>query len=277
MTQKVQPNDSANPHATHSDHHALSYRQVVGDMYSQWALDCVIEIAYAVSKDFIARPEFYKTDDVPNGIADLRAAYGSISSLPNRTQRQDINSPIFGASDGYPSDNANDKFRALRKPLFDACTVYLMRTNSDAAAPVKETVLSALDSFQSRLRNFDGASIRRSHHQVSSVFSLSCDVLRSEGVSDVFGVSPPPAGAWPLDSNDGNGSLLIRAIGEKLQLAPEHVFNEEKFQRLRRIAQQGRIALHSILHEDPAGEHGFDKLVKDVYSWAVSLKDYWGR
>jgi hypothetical protein len=58
MTQDVlQPNESADPHATHRNHHPLNYRQVVGDMYSQWALDCVIEVAYAVSKDFIARPE----------------------------------------------------------------------------------------------------------------------------------------------------------------------------------------------------------------------------
>lgn len=274
MTQRtLQARENTTDHVIHT----LSFKEVLGDMYSQWVLDCVIEIAYAVSKDFIARPEFYKVDDVPNGITDIRAAYGVTSNLPNRSQRQDINSPIFGASDGYPPDNTNDKFRALRKPLFDACTVYLMRTNSDAAAPLKETILSALDSFLSCLRNFDGASIRRSHQQVNAVFNLSCDILRSKGVSGVFGVNPPPPGLWPLDSNDSNGSLLIRAIGEKLQLMPEHMFNEEKFQRLRRIAQQGRVALHSILHENPAKEQDFEKLVKDVYSWAISLKDYWGR
>jgi hypothetical protein len=262
---------------TDRDGQDLLYRHVVGDMYSRWVLDCIVEIAYAVSKDFIARPEFYK-GVVPAGITDLRMAYGNARGLPSRSQRQEMNAPIFGASDGYPSDSANDKFRALRKPLFDACVVYLTRTVADATTPLQESVISALELFQFRLKTFDGVSIRRSNDQISSIFELSSDVLRSDGVLRVFsGVQPSPPVSWPLNSNDSNGSLLIRAIGEKLQLAPEHTFNEEKFQRLRRVAQQGRIALNSILKEEANGEPHFHQLVNDVYAWAISLRDYWGR
>jgi hypothetical protein len=86
----------------------------------------------------------------------------------------------------------------------------------------------------------------------------------------------PAVGGWPIDTNDPNGSQLVRAIGEKLQLTPDVILNEDKFGRLRRTAREGRDALHVVLAADAADGSGFDDLVAKVYTWARAVKDYWG-
>lgn len=256
---------------------STEYADLVGDMYARWVLDGLIEIAYAIAKDFVARPEFYKESDIPEGIVELRMEYGTKSVLPNRIQRQEINSPIFGASDGYPSDNTTDKFRTLRKPLFDACiTLNELTCSTTSAASLKPRVLTALGFLQQRLYSFNGVSIRRSHRQVQHVSELGYSVLRAAGITRVFGVGPTKSTAWPLESDDINGSQLVRAVSEKLPLGPEYIFNEDKFQRVRQVAQQGRDALRTIFSVDANTSNGFDELVGSVYAWAFSIKDYSG-
>jgi hypothetical protein len=252
-----------------------SYAALVGDLYARWTLDSVVEIANAVSKDFIARPEFYRTGQVPDEIVDMRIAYGYTANFPNRAQRQEINAPVFGTSDGYVKNAVADKFHALRKPLFDACIIYSERTIAQPPEGLRQTILSALQLFEPHLRAFEGASIRTSYRQMVSVSNVAFAILRSPGIAPVFGVAPPPLDTWPIDSNDSSGALLIRAVGEKLPLAPELVTNEEKFQRLRRVAAQGRDALQAILADGQVlRDRNFDALVTSIYTWAISLRDY---
>jgi hypothetical protein len=255
------------------DKQSPGYGKLIGDMYARWVLDCVVEMAYAVSVDFVARPDFYKGSDVPEGIAELRSAYGYARDYPNKSQRQDLNSPVFGLSDGYAPDSGTDKFRALRRPLFDACIAYSERSVDVAAQKLKQRVLSALDPFPPYLRNFDGESIKLTYKQVKSLSDLSYKVLTSKSVAHVFGVDQPPDATWPLDANDPKGSQLVRSIGERLQ-PKDAVFNEEKFGRLRRMAQEGRDALEAIL-TNTTTDQSFENLVTRVYTWAISIKDYW--
>jgi hypothetical protein len=254
------------------DKQSASYGKLIGDMYARWVLDCVVEIAYAVSVDFVARPDFYKGSDVPDGIVELRSSYGYARDYPNRSQRQDLNSPVFGLSDGYAPDSGNDKFRALRRPLFDACIAYSEKSVDVAAQRVKQRVLSAMDPFPPYLRNFDGESIHLTYKQVRSLSDLSYKILTSRSVAHVFGVDQPPEATWPLDANDPKGSQLVRAIGERLQ-PKDAIFNEEKFGRLRRMAQEGRDALEALL-TNPTTDQNFENLVTRVYTWAISIKDY---
>jgi hypothetical protein len=252
----------------------ITYPLLVGDLYARWVLDTLIEIGYVVARDFTARPEFYKGGEVPAAIVDLRMAYGYTAQFPNRAQRNDIVSPIFGPSDGYVGDAASEKFRALRKPLFDACITFAERTVDQSIEGLRQRILSALELFQPYLENFDGTSIRLGHAQVANVSNVAYDIFRSAGIAQVFGVNPPPSANWPISANDSSGALLIRSIGEKLQLAPEHVVNEEKFQRLRRVAEQGSLALTAILQAKAV--NGLDEaLVTSIYTWAISLRDYW--
>jgi hypothetical protein len=255
------------------------FNSIIGDMYARWTLDCVVETGYQVSLDFIARPEFYKsniTADVADQIVRLRMEYGTDVELPNATQRAGINTPVFGPSDGLgPVAGGVDKFRSLRKPLLDACTTFSERTIVDAEQGIRQAILSALDLFQLYLNSYDGTSIRAGHDQIVDVSNMAYSVLRSPGVAQVFGVNSAIDDAWPLASNDPNGALLIGAIGDKLQLASNPPLTNEKFQRLRRLAQQGGLALSAIADgvSDTVGGD-FGTFATSVYTWGVALRDY---
>jgi hypothetical protein len=273
--------DETENHLAAPSDSASQFKDIVGDMYARWTLDCVVEIAYQVSLDFVGRPEFYKsniTADVGAQIVRLRMEYGTKVELPNSAQRGAINTPIFGPSDGVGpiATVAVDKFRSLRKPLLDACTTFSERTVVDADQGIKQAILSALDLFQLYLNSYDGASIRAGHDQIVDVSNVAYSVLRSSGIAQVFGVNSPIGDNWPLASNDPNGALLIRAICEKLQLTSDLVFTDERFQRLRRLAQQGELALESIIDgvSGTASDEDFGKFVTSVYTWAVALRDY---
>ena len=138
---------------------------------------------------------------------------------------------------------------------------------------MRQAILSALKLFQPYLSSFDGISIRKSYGRIVSISNLAFQLLRSPGIAQVFGLTPP-AKKWPLESNDSNGALLIRAIGEKLQLPSQCIMNDEKFQRLRSVAQQGSDALRAILVEQDVSREQLDNLITSVYTWAIALRDY---
>lgn len=253
------------------------YGALVGDMYSRWTLDCLVEIAHAVSIDYVARPEFYRGTDVPDNIADLWSSYGYQRNYPNRGQRSDLNGPVFGASDGYTAPKGvtpvADKFRQYRDPLFKACIAYTERTTSDATSGLKNGVIQAMKFFPQYLRNFEGNSIQSTYEQEVFVSDLSFQVLRSGTVSGAFGVSPAPSSTWPLDSDDQRGAQLVNAITDALQLK-DMALTQEKFTKLRAMAQDGRDALEATLEDDPTGDANFEDLVEKVYAWAKSVDYY---
>src|SRR5215467_13710866 len=103
-----------------------TFQDFVGDIYARWTLDCLVEIGYAISVDFVNRPYLYKGQDIPDNIVDLRISYGSDPGFPNTVQRQAIMLPIFGRSDGLKPDATSTTpvwpFQIARKNLIDACT-----------------------------------------------------------------------------------------------------------------------------------------------------------
>ena len=64
------------------------FASLVGDLYSRWTLDGLVEIGYAVSVDFISRSQLYQGDDIPEEIVTLRISYGTDPKFPNTQQRQ---------------------------------------------------------------------------------------------------------------------------------------------------------------------------------------------
>src|SRR5215475_10856195 len=92
--------------ATAAAHHVArsstseDFPALIGDLYAIWTLDCLIEIGYAVSVDFITRPQLYLSDDIPDATMELRSSYGTTAAFPDTAQRQAMMLPVFGRSDG---------------------------------------------------------------------------------------------------------------------------------------------------------------------------------
>jgi hypothetical protein len=256
---------------------SLSYGKFIGDFYARWTLDCLIDIARAVSADYVARPDYYKGADVPVHIADLWISYGYVKDYPNKQQRSALTAAVFGASDGYPADKGTTdtgNFRQMRDPLFKACIAYTRSSIADPPKGLKGDVISAMTYFPPWLRNFAGDSLNSSVEQLKSISELSYGILRSNTVSGVFGVSPPPQEGWPLETDDQRGAQLINAISNTLQLK-DMGLSPDKATRLRNMAEEGSEALQAILLDDPTSDGNFESLVSNVYLWAKSIETYW--
>lgn len=254
----------------------------LGDMYARWTLDCVVEIAHAISDDYFSSPEFYQGVDAPDDMVDLWLSYGSVKNFPNKDQRFTLAGAIFGTSDGYSMKGAmpstvmpntvmpstampaNDAFHQNRDALFKACIAAQTATSAESRDGLNQQVLQALPNFQSYLGGFPGKAAGVAYNQIKAVSQTSFAVLRSGTVSSRFiGSHAHISEDWPLQKSDPNGDKLIAECVSKLKTAGSDMSKD--FPTLRALARAGNEALDSIVQ--PTTD--LDKLISKTYSWAM--------
>jgi hypothetical protein len=240
-------------------------------MYARWTLDCLIEIAHAISIDYFSSPEFYQ-GDAPDNIVDLWLSYGSVKNFPDKDQRHILAGAIFGESDGYPpkgATNYNDAFHKNRDPLFKACIAAQTATSAQSRDGLNQQVLDALPNFQSYLGGFPGKAARIASDQIEDVATTAFAILRSDTVSARFiGTHSPISDDWPLKTSDPSGDKLIGECVSKLKVPGVDMPND--FPNLRALAQAGREALEAIVR----AQTDLDDLVRKTYSWAMFTGTY---
>jgi hypothetical protein len=260
----------------HGEKAPSSAASEIGQMYFQWTLDAAIQLSYAISRDFILRPQLYQDVENPEPLVEFRSCYGCSSSYPSADQRREMNSPIFGASDAQKLDNmAPAPFQAARKKLLEAVIAYAERNVDTASQMLIERVRSATIPLRSNLQSIYGSSLRASHRQINSLFEQSIKILRNPHIAKVFGVDPPPSG-WP-ENDDANGAKLVGAVGSGLASAKapgvDASLTPDKFILLSRVAAEGRRALMSVYDMDPSIT-SLNGVISSVYTWGVALRDY---
>jgi hypothetical protein len=255
---------------------------VIGRLYAIYTLDCLVEIGYAVSVDFISRPQLYLSDDIPDAIVDLRMSWGTDAHFPNTIQRQAMMMPIFGRSDGLKPDASaiTLPFHLARKKLLDACVAFSERAVDTGIAMLEERVRSALVPLRAHFEALGeqngqaGKSLRlTATQQIESISESAISILLAPNVAKVFSVSPADSG-WPFNSTDPDGAKLVENVGTKLPLAQEYKHGYTKFILLQRVAQEGARALPLVLTTNPDQESELLALISQVYTWGTSLHDF---
>lgn len=247
----------------------------LADMYARWTLDCLIEIAHAVSIDYFSSPEYYQGEDTPDDIVTLWLAYGSAVGLPRGAQRHLMAAAIFGDSDGYPGPQSatmqNDSFHQNRDPLFSACIAVQTASAAQARPGLEQQVALSLTTFRNYLIAFRGKATRLAYEQLRLISDLSYEILRSESVASRFiGKRRDPISKdWPLRQDDPAASILIPEILS--QLTVDGVDPKLQFPVLRAVAQSGNDALEQILK---VPSKNLDELIQKTYSWATFVQNY---
>lgn len=248
-------------------------------MYARWTLDCLVEIAHAISKDYFSAPEFYQ-GDAPGDIVDLWLSYGHVKNFPDKAQRYVLAGAIFGDSDGYPSVAGsaapyNDSFHKSRDPLFKACIAALAAGNSPNRTLLDENVRKVLPTFQNYLNGFSGKAAQLAYTQILNVSDLSFSILRSDTVSSRFigsvGTHKPILTTWPLKDDSSSGDMLITESSSRLNL--DGIDMPKGFAILRAIAQAGQEALDVIVDQPPPKD--LTDLIRKTYTWATLIDGYW--
>jgi hypothetical protein len=243
------------------------------DLYSRWTLDCLVEMAYAVSLDFVARPQMYVDDSIPDNIADLRLSYGSSVHYPNLVARQSMMQPILGRSDALNSDGATaSSFQVARNAFVAACVAYCERAPDTRIAPLEDRVRSTVQPLRAHFESLHGKAMSVAHDQLKDVFQTAIRILCSPGVATVFGQNPTDEG-WPFGPANPSGAKLVAALSAALPLSDESKFTFSRFNVLQRVANDGAHCLFAAVAENGAVNDDLAELISTGYAWGSALRD----
>jgi hypothetical protein len=243
-------------------------------MYKRWTLDCIINIAYAVSVDFSQRPELYQEvgEKIADKLTELQSNFGFEASFPNVITRQMLMKPLFGESDGHGSGNDGSTFQSFRLPVLAAAADFSENAQPTAFAMLRERVRSAIVPFKTHLVDLKGASLLQTQKRTESIFDTAQLILKDPHVSVVFGINGNIDSAWPLESNDPQGAKLIEKITTQLTGLPYGVITKEMFVRIQRIAEKGYQSIRIIIDQDIENtEFNLDPLISELYAWGSDL------
>ncbi len=252
-----------------------SYGTLLGLMYRRFVLDCVADLGYAVSVDFIHRPELYQ--DVDPKVAALMATFQStIDSAPNMPGTQTramLYQPIFGTSDAKGTGNDGSSYQAGRLQLIASAVGFAENAQPVGQPMHRERVRSAVVPQRDHFIGFKGASITQSSLRTNGIFEIATKIITDDNVRVVFGINQKIDPAWSLESNDSQGAKLVEKISQQLQEGiPAGPISRERFIRLQRIAEKGDASIQGIL--DPSVEtddEKLDALISQLYAWGSDL------
>jgi hypothetical protein len=249
-----------------------NFAEEVSRLYARWTLDPLVESAHAISKDIVARPALYCGGDIPEHVVPLRISYGALANYPDATQRQATMLPLFGRSDsGRMGGSDRSSFQVARRVFFEACAAFVEHADVVQVGILEERVRSATHILRAYFHGVHGRSFQLTAEQISAVFEVATNILRSKGVTRVFGVeSIEPE--WPFGANEQSGAKLIEAIGNTLSLPLTAKFSLAEFLILQQTAKRGHEAIRLLLSVDTSDASVLRGLVEHGYQWESSLR-----
>jgi hypothetical protein len=246
---------------------------MAGNLYARWTLDCLAEIAYAISADAIYRPQVYQSDDIPDELVNLRMSYGTAPHLPNSSQRQAMMIPILGPSDGLrTAASSQSSFQMARRKFFEACAGFARHASDVERSILEDQVRFSAAILRAHFEGIRGKSFRLSTQQINDLFEIALRTLKAPGVTKVFGIGHI-APEWPFNSMDSNGAKLVESVGIALSLSGNCKLTFTDFLLLQRIAREGSQAIHVLLSVDLLSDEELKSLIKRGYTWHASLRE----
>jgi hypothetical protein len=252
----------------------------IDTLYKAWAFNFMVDIACAISHDFVDRPQQYQK--VPKQTSDLLAAFRSMTGLhpdwPNEQQRR-AHFRVLGAA------------CMAAAPLRESALAYVEDGTEMNRNFLTDAFRDAAGSFRSQTKSIEGQSLDISASQTSSIFKKAIEIFQSEETMGAFGLDPAPKDEnWPLEGEGTDiATELIRALeggnavrhllgGPKRDAAsapePKLVrvsMSQNKFILLQQAARYGALAMSGIM----AGDHLQEQptaLIGNTYKWAKALQ-----
>jgi hypothetical protein len=250
-------------------------RQIAG-LYFYYALDCLFDLATCVAKDFFKRPHLYTSTGnraFPGVLAQLHAQLGRNERLPSTPQREEVFSPIFGAT--FPPDLPVSDFSRLRDELIQASTAFAERVFDTGVEMLRERVRVTHTLFKAYVTGFAGDSVEWSTDEAFANLSEKSAylILRNERVAAIFGIAQTPVKAWPY-VEDANGDKLVEEVSVQLSVmnGAARPITRERFTNLQRAAKAGAEAIATAIDVNPsATDDELDILITKMYTWGSAL------
>jgi hypothetical protein len=263
-------------HDLHSFDALTKGERSIAGIYFYAVLDCLVQLAHAVSIDFFRRPHLYvNSSSVAPALAALRSRLGSHEEFPSESQRNEIYAALTNQTSTGPSAGESGDFTRLRDQLIQAATAFAERIFDTGEQMLRERVLVAYRPFKEYLGGLDGDSLRWSREisLANLTDRVSYPILRDEGVAAVFALATPPSDEWPY-ALDANADKIVEAIATQLSVNMDGgpPLTRERMSHLQTVALTGAEAIAAVIDFDPGGTTDeLDVLITKVYTWGSEL------
>ena len=251
-------------------------RQIAG-VYFHAVLDFLVQLAYATSKDFFARPHLYV--DLGSGIsptiAKLRSRSGSDELIPSQEQRAAMYLSLIGIKDGLSLNGTGD-FQRLADQLINAATAFSERVYDTGEEMLRERVRIAHRSFKEFLDGLQGASLSWTSEEVlpNVAEKIAFRILRNKGIASVFGVSAGIRANWPY-VEDANADKMVEEMSKQLPWVDgaSRQLSRERVSNLHSSALTGSRALAAVVDYDgnAAKVKDLKLVITTAYAWGSEL------
>ncbi|MBO0698963.1 MAG: hypothetical protein J2P46_11260, partial [Zavarzinella sp.] len=249
-----------------------SARNPLAALYQRSVLDPMVEIARALSLDFVQRPRQYRgiPEAVGGVLENFRTRIGTSPEWPDTKQREVLFASLFG-----------DAFRTTSTDLQSAAIAFAERRVEMKPDPQEDRVRDAAVAFRDYLRGLDGPAVTRADRETATVFRGAAELFQNKEVAGRFGVSPAPGGNWPFevaadaDAASADGALLIEEIQQAIgPTTGRPMITQHLYVLLQRVAQYGAQTIAAVLEDGGRGKtpDWAPALVRSAYGWATALQ-----
>ncbi len=244
----------------------------IATLYQRFVLDPLVEIARAISLDFVKRPQHYRgvPENIANSLEKFRLRTGSDPEWPTAEQRAQLFVPIFGAA-----------FRTTSIDLRAAVVIFVESGTERSLGALGDRVRHTAVAFRGYLKGLGGQAILSANREANSVFRSAIEVLRSEAVAGAFGLKPVSGKNWLLnwaaeaDAASSDGAFLIEEIQGTLGLFSfRPILTQHQFILMQRVAHYGALTITGVLDDaaDWNSAEWVHTLVRNVYGWEIALQ-----
>lgn len=235
--------------------------------YGRWSLDCLVDLAHAISHDYVARPRHYRhiPDDIAEVLSRFRFSTGSDPAWPNGLQRAASYHSLMGP--------LCQRMASLRASAISVAK----STPGEGSNLLRRAFIDEIDSTRPSLPKPDGNEISAQERSIQGIFDNAVRVLTCKQVAEVFGLPPAPGDGWPMNGHlDGDAAYLCEEIDKRLmRLGTAGTMTQQKFLVLQRVARFGAQTI-SETHDEPVALDDVERIdikVQSAYSWATALRD----
>lgn len=236
---------------------------VVGELYEIVQQDFVIDLALAVSRDFMARPAAFGRQIVREDAGVLVGYAGRRDTLTADERRL-----MAGALVGWPEWGpraASSAFADTRNHLFKACDDLARSTATDASTVLESAIVSEVAAMRDQILMIG-----------SSSYGVALERLRADGIaaSDALRVA---GGAYGAGAVPGNFPLGVQDVpflcnaAQGTNACRDVLSTAERATTVLRAGQRGKVALTLVLTCGDV-DNEVDELATALLAWSRELR-----
>lgn len=250
----------------------------LAEIYVARALDSIVDLAGAVARDFVKRPQQYTRASAAETtlLTNFRLLVGKHPEWPDAAQRS------FASA--KPLARASQPFTAVR-----LSAIQFVRSASapgsstarppfiDAAALARATFIDAAALARATVQPLEGAALSAVANTHSALLKRAVVAVSSECVSAAFAVTRPTEGDWPHGMYSPQFGYLCENLSQTLHLDPPLL--QITMSRLQRAAHYGAATVNGVLNPSlaDAGDEVLSDVIHAATSWAAALAELLSR